>query len=249
VFFFSFLVFTRWGHTRWSPCPSLLLRLSHNTTHPPTTHPLPPSLSLTHTQHHIHIHNSLYGSVWREQERRGAVTGAYLAPFLAALPPTAGGSGSSNRVTIVSHSLGAFTVAAAGELMYRPGGVAQGSAGRIRAWKVMAAAVPNDGFAPAGGRFRHAPALVGGTDPAAGVDVFHSDRDKTLKGPYEKATDLVAIGRSGSTVSGPSAGFEGTPITNVNTLASTGRTHKTQDGYFELMGAPRLMAGVPTARA
>jgi hypothetical protein len=208
-----------------------------------------PPLPKTHTQNaHPPISNSLYGSVWREQERRGAVAGAYLAPYLAALPPTKGGAGSSNRVTVISHSLGSFTIAAAGELLYRAGGAAQGSAGRIRSWKCMAAAVPNNGFAPAGGRFYHAPALVGGTDPAAGIDVFYSDKDRSLAGAYETATDLVAMGRTGSTVSGPTSGFEKTPIRNIDTLASTGRTHRTQSGYFGMVGAARLMDGVPTAR-
>ncbi len=174
------------------------------------------------------------------------VAAAFLVPYLTALPPTRGGVASSNPFTVVSHSLGSFTIAAAGQLMYRAGGAAAGTAGRVRAWKLCAGALPDNSFAP-GGRFTAAPALVGGADPLAGIDVFYSDKDNRLKGAYERATDLRAMGRFGSTVSGGAVPPTGTTITNINTLDSTGKTHSTQKGYFELLGAARLMAGVPTA--
>ena len=192
--------------------------------------------------------SSIYGSAWREQERRGAIAGAYLADFLGALPPTKGGAGSSNPFTAVSHSLGSFTVAVAGQLLYRAGGTAAGSGGRIRSWKLCAGALPDNSFAP-GGRFTAAPALVAGGDPAAGVDVFFSDKDGKLSGPYERATGLTAMGRAGSTASGPAVPPTGAAITNIDTLATTGSTHNTQKGYFQAVGGARLMAGVATATA
>ena len=221
------------AHTGSAPLPHFL----PSPPRPPPPFPLPFPLT-----------PSIYGSAWREQERRGAVAGAYLAPFLGALPPAkAGVAGSSAPFTVVSHSLGAYTVAAAGQILYRPGGAAEGTPGRVRSWKLCAGALPDNAFAP-GGRFTAAPALVGGPDAAAGIDVFYSAKDDRLSGPYERATDLTAMGRAGSTVSGGRVPPSGAAITNINTLESTGSTHNTQKGYFEKVGGARLMAGVPTAQ-
>jgi hypothetical protein len=223
-----------------SPTPSLSSPLLSSLTRPLPSQPIiPPASSAP---------SSIYGSAWREQERRGAIAGAYLADFLGALPPTKGGAGSSNPFTAVSHSLGSFTVAVAGQLLYRAGGAAAGSGGRIRSWKLCAGALPDNSFAP-GGRFTAAPALVAGGDPAAGVDVFFSDKDGKLSGPYERATGLTAMGRAGSTASGPAVPPTGAAITNIDTLATTGSTHNTQKGYFQAVGGARLMAGVATATA
>ncbi|OAB34138.1 hypothetical protein [Paenibacillus glacialis] len=130
--------------------------------------------------------------LWRELEDRARETGDYIVPFLRKLSEH--NKQTNNKGFALSHSLGCFTLASAGQIF-----IEEDSSTQLFAlWLCMAAALPANAFSSSGD-FELAPFIAGPTDDKVkyGTSVWYSRLDYVLNIAYTLATGHLAMGVTG----------------------------------------------------
>lgn len=147
---------------------------------------------------------------WRELERRAAITGDYILPFLRRLAEFQTPDSSLSGFAI-THSLGCFTFASAAQKLIR-----ENESNRcFDKWLCMAAAIPSNGFT-ATGRFTFAPLIAGeGNGPVVGTSVWYSRLDLILNIAYTLATGHLAMGVTGLLISIPRIYISDMDVTEI----------------------------------
>ncbi|PQP80344.1 hypothetical protein C0Q44_28435 [Paenibacillus sp. PCH8] len=147
---------------------------------------------------------------WRELERRAAITGDYILPFLRRIAE-AQTPDLSLAGFAITHSLGCFTFASAAQKLIR-----ENENNRcFLNWLCMAAAIPSNGFTSTGG-FTFAPLIAGGGDgPRYGTSVWYSRLDLVLNLAYTLATGHLALGATGSLDSVPRVYISDMDVTQI----------------------------------
>lgn len=142
---------------------------------------------------------------WREMERRARVTGDYLVPFLKTL------NKSNDKGIAVTHSLGCYVLAHAGQKIHREDNM--GSS--FKEWWCMSAALPSDAFSNTGD-FKDA-IYIAQDHPGkrTGTHVWYSLSDIVLMMIYPLATYHTALGQTGAGLSRIENVLEDIDLTNI----------------------------------